>query len=204
MTLTIDRDGQSLPLQADRIASAAIDSSRSYIHDLPGPVFQKLANGEIGYLKLSLVRAADSAAYISQAQGTRGLIIDIHNYPSEFVVFTLGGRLVAEPTVFARFTEVSLANPGAFHFGAGTSLMPLAPRYEGKVVILIDEVTQSQAEYTTMAFRTAPGAIVIGSTTAGADGNVSIPTNGQTSASASYPILRSCRRSPPFAPGATS
>ena len=31
----------------------------------------------------------------------------------------------------------------------------------------------SQAEYTTMAFRTAPGAIVIGSTTAGADGNVS-------------------------------
>jgi hypothetical protein len=47
------------------------------------------------------------------------------------------------------------------------------------VVILVDETTQSQAEYTTMAFRTAPGAIVIGSTTAGADGNVStIPLPG--------------------------
>jgi C-terminal processing protease CtpA/Prc len=40
-------------------------------------------------------------------------------------------------------------------------------------VILIDEVSQSQAEYTTMALRSAPGAKVIGSTTAGADGNVS-------------------------------
>jgi C-terminal processing protease CtpA/Prc len=38
---------------------------------------------------------------------------------------------------------------------------------------LIDEVTQSQAEYTTMAFRSSPRTTVIGSTTAGADGNVS-------------------------------
>ena len=31
----------------------------------------------------------------------------------------------------------------------------------------------SQAEYTAMAFRVAPGTIVVGSTTSGADGNVS-------------------------------
>jgi hypothetical protein len=47
------------------------------------------------------------------------------------------------------------------------------------IVILVDEVSQSQAEYTTMAFRVAPGARVVGSTTAGADGNVSaIPLPG--------------------------
>jgi C-terminal processing protease CtpA/Prc len=40
-------------------------------------------------------------------------------------------------------------------------------------VILVDEITQSSAEYTTMAFRSSPRATVIGSTTAGADGNVS-------------------------------
>jgi C-terminal processing protease CtpA/Prc len=40
------------------------------------------------------------------------------------------------------------------------------------VVILINETSQSNAEYTTMALR-AGGATVIGSTTAGADGNVS-------------------------------
>jgi C-terminal processing protease CtpA/Prc len=41
------------------------------------------------------------------------------------------------------------------------------------VVIIVNETTQSQAEYTTMAFRASNNAIVIGSTTAGADGNVS-------------------------------
>ena len=46
-------------------------------------------------------------------------------------------------------------------------------------MILVDEITQSQAEYTTMAFRSSPRATVIGSTTAGADGNVStIPLPG--------------------------
>lgn len=44
--------------------------------------------------------------------------------------------------------------------------------YIGKIVIIINETTQSSAEYHTMAFRTAPKATVIGSTTAGADGDV--------------------------------
>jgi C-terminal processing protease CtpA/Prc len=44
--------------------------------------------------------------------------------------------------------------------------------YKGKIVIIINETTQSQAEYTAMALRTAPNATVIGSTTAGADGDV--------------------------------
>jgi len=38
--------------------------------------------------------------------------------------------------------------------------------------VLVDETSQSQAEYTAMAFRAA-GATIVGSTTAGADGNVS-------------------------------
>jgi C-terminal processing protease CtpA/Prc len=46
-------------------------------------------------------------------------------------------------------------------------------------VILVDEVSQSQAEYTAMAFRSTRNATVVGGTTAGADGNVSpIPLPG--------------------------
>ena len=52
-------------------------------------------------------------------------------------------------------------------------LTPQQPHYSGKVVVLVDEVTLSQAEYTTMAFRASPRTVVVGSTTAGADGNVS-------------------------------
>ena len=38
---------------------------------------------------------------------------------------------------------------------------------------MVNETTQSQAEYTAMALRVAPQAKVIGSQTAGADGNLS-------------------------------
>ena len=41
-------------------------------------------------------------------------------------------------------------------------------------MILVDEATISQAEYTAMAFRVAPDAVVDGSTTGAADGNISI------------------------------
>ena len=89
------------------------------------------------------------------------------------MVFALGNLLVNHETAFVRFTEADLANPGAFHWGATESLQPEKPHYNGKVVILVDETSMSQAEYTAMAFRVAPGAIVVGSTTSGADGNVS-------------------------------
>ena len=45
--------------------------------------------------------------------------------------------------------------------------------YKGKVVVLVNDETQSSAEYHCMALRAAPNVTIIGSTTAGADGNVS-------------------------------
>jgi C-terminal processing protease CtpA/Prc len=106
-------------------------------------------------------------------------VVDIRNYPSEFVVFSLGGRLVTEPTEFARFTNGDATNPGAFLWTQPVSLEPAEPHFSGKVVILVDETSMSQAEYTAMALRAGPHAVVVGSTTAGADGNVSrIPLPG--------------------------
>jgi C-terminal processing protease CtpA/Prc len=67
----------------------------------------------------------------------------------------------------------SQADGAAVQWGSALSLSPKEPHYEGKLAILADEVTQSSAEYTTMAFRVAPRAIVIGSMTAAADGNIS-------------------------------
>jgi len=176
--LTASRDGKTLEITTERTAQLRETASAGRTHDRPGDTFRKLSP-EVAYLKLSSVQAAKTASYIESAAGTKGLIIDIRNYPSEFVVFTLGSRLIERPTTFARFTAGDPANPGAFHWGEPLTLQPAVPRYTGKIVILIDEVSQSQAEYTTMAFRAAADATVVGSTTAGADGNVSpIPLPG--------------------------
>ena len=55
--------------------------------------------------------------------------------------------------------------------------------YKGTVAILVNESTQSNAEYTAMALQVAPHAKIIGSQTAGADGDVSeiyLPGNIKT------------------------
>jgi hypothetical protein len=150
----------------------AINDFSPGTHDLPGPAFRLLSK-DVAYLKLSSVKDADAASYIQQAAATKGLIIDIRNYPSSFMVFALGSLLVDSATPFARFTVGDLSNPGAFHWGATESLTPEKPHYAGKIVILVDETSMSQSEYTAMAFRSARGAMVVGSTTSGADGNVS-------------------------------
>ena len=172
----VTRDGKLLKLQADR--RPAKDAADPKWHDLPGDTF-RLLSPDVAYIKLSSIKAADVPAYMKQAASTKGLIIDIRNYPSEFMPFVLGPYLVKTPTPFAEFTAADLANPGAFHFGDAVSIQPGDSHYAGKVVILVDETSISQAEYTAMALRSAPNAIVVGSTTAGADGNVShIPLPG--------------------------
>jgi C-terminal processing protease CtpA/Prc len=177
-TVRVLRDRETLELKPARVAESRVSSTAGRTNDRRGETFQKLSP-DVAYLKLSSVQQSQAASYIRSADGTKGLIIDIRNYPSEFVVFALGSLLVDRPTEFARFTRGDLVNPGAFHWDAAISLQPAAPRYKGKIVILIDESSQSQAEYTTMAFRSAPNATVVGSTTAGADGNVSaIPLPG--------------------------
>ncbi|MFN2126366.1 MAG: S41 family peptidase, partial [Anaerolineales bacterium] len=173
--LTIERQGRSQIVLLPRTQSSG---RQTVPHDRPGETFQ-LLSPDIAYIKLSSIRNSDVPEYIEMASGTSGLIIDIRNYPSEFVVFTLGRRLVEQPTPFARFTRGVLDNPGAFSWTDPLKLFPVTPGYKGKIAILVDEVSISQAEYTAMAFRAAPGAVVIGSTTAGADGNVSgIPLPG--------------------------
>jgi C-terminal processing protease CtpA/Prc len=175
--LSVERDGTPLELDARRVPADSMDHGKG-THDLPGPAFRRLGP-DLAYLKLSSVRLDDVGEYLRGAEGARGLIVDVRNYPSEFVVFGLGQHLVREQTPFATFTVGDPRNPGAFDWGEPVSLVPSEPYFAGGVAILVDEVTQSSAEYTAMALRARPGAVVVGSTTAGADGNVSkIPLPG--------------------------
>ena len=199
-TVLVERgQNQTATLHPNRLPSSSVDFSRTYSHDLPGPAFQLVAP-DVAYVKISTLHQADCAADIQAAAGTRGLIIDIRDYPTDFPIYVLGGMLVSQPAPFAWFTHADVANPGAFHWGDITYLAPSPPHYSGKVVILVDETTQSSAEFHAMAFRAAPGAVVLGSTTAGADGNVStVPIPGAQSSYISglgvfYPDQRPTQR----------
>jgi C-terminal processing protease CtpA/Prc len=177
--LRVDRSGAPLDLKVQRRPAAETDATVGSTHDLPGAAFRRLSP-DVAYLKLSSVKISEIQDYLKGAEGSKGWIVDIRNYPSEFVVFALGGHFVSESTPFVRFTSGDPRNPGAFRWtDPPLAIEPIAPRYAGKVVVLVDEISMSSAEYTGMALRAGPGAIVVGSTTAGADGNVStVPLPG--------------------------
>jgi hypothetical protein len=175
VNVRVERDGQQLDMALQR---APVDPNHRQFHDRDGETLQLLSD-EIAYLKLSSVSLRDISNYLDAVAGCRGLIIDVRGYPSDFVVFALGRHLVKDATPFARFTHGDLESPGTFIWTDPIELRPKDPFFDGRVVILVDESSQSQSEYTAMAFRVAPGAVVIGSQTAGADGNVSgIPLPG--------------------------
>ncbi|MBN4081523.1 peptidase S41 [bacterium AH-315-C07] len=134
----------------------------------------KFISPVIAYLNPSKIKNEYLPGIMGKIQNTKGLIIDFRCYPSDFFVFHLGKYLMPAPTDFVKFSRGSITTPGAFHYKYTLKVgKKNKDYYQGKVVILINEITQSSAEYHTLAFKTAPKAMVIGSTTAGADGNVS-------------------------------
>ncbi|WP_026934037.1 S41 family peptidase [Christiangramia echinicola] len=134
----------------------------------------KYIENDIGYIYPESLKSGEIKDILNKFEDTKGIVVDMRCYPSDFIVFSMGNKVVPKPTDFVKFTNTSLNDPGYFDFRNGSKVGSyLKNAYDGKLTILINEDTQSNAEYTTMALRAAPEAVVIGSQTAGADGNVS-------------------------------
>ena len=133
----------------------------------------KFLDENIGYITLSTIKSDDIPVIKEIFKNTRGIIIDIRNYPSTFVPFLLGSYFVSSSTPFVKFTTGNINNPGEFSYTPELNVSPMGESYKGKLIVIVNEVSQSQAEYTAMAFRAGRNTTIIGSTTAGADGNVS-------------------------------
>ncbi|MEM6687571.1 MAG: S41 family peptidase, partial [Bacteroidota bacterium] len=133
----------------------------------------KLLNKDIGYVTLEIIEQEDVAEIKRLFKNTKGIIIDIRNYPNTFVPFSLGSYFMSKPTVFVKFTRMNPNNPGEFTMSEPLKIPSGKETYKGKLVVLVNETTQSSAEYTSMAFRAGDNTTIVGSTTAGADGNMS-------------------------------
>jgi C-terminal processing protease CtpA/Prc len=135
----------------------------------------KIINENIGYIYPGTLKKGEINEIMDKFLDKKGLIVDLRCYPSDFIVFSLTRYLLNEKKNFVKFTAGDIKTPGLFAFRGGEMQVGGKNKdyFKGKVIILINEETQSNAEYTTMALRVAPNAIVLGSTTAGADGNVS-------------------------------
>lgn len=155
-------------------SASTLNLKRYYENLQKQKVFYKLIDSDIAYIYPEAVRDRELSEIMKEVENTKGLIIDLRGYPSESIVYSLAEYLLPENTEFVQYTAGSLLTPGHFTVKGTLSVgKKNEDYYKGKVIILVNEKTQSHAEFTAMALRTAPEATVIGSTTAGADGNVS-------------------------------
>lgn len=142
-----------------------------------------IEDGRIGYIAPGTLEEGELQQLMVTFADTDGLVVDLRQYPSADIRYLLSEYLNPTLTQFVIMEVPSLADPGRFYqlplySGAGSvEAMGLSdgteayPRYTGQVVLLMDETSQSQAEFTIMSLRQSPGAVVVGSPSVGADGN---------------------------------
>jgi len=162
----------ALPRYEDLDMSA--DDLPDFDERLAASGYQVLAD-DIGYVYAGKFENPQLPGLQKAFAKTKGMVIDLRCYPADDIAFTLGGYLKKALSPFLLITRSGVRHPGLFTFtdpvqNGGTP----GPHYEGKVVVLVNEETKSAGEAAAMAFQSAPDVTVLGSATAGADGNIAV------------------------------
>ncbi len=133
----------------------------------------KMLENNIGYVDMGQLIPEEVDKAMGELMSASAIIFDIRNYPKG-TMYKISGYLNKERKEFAKALIPDLTFPGTFGYNNTLSCGKTnVDYYKGKVILLVNETTQSHAEFTCMALQTAPDVKVIGSQTAGADGNVS-------------------------------
>ena len=166
---TIERNGQVLEVE--------VAAYNNYIMSLDRERRKREADkwrmlpGNIGYVNMAALQNEDVGTMFSQFYATRAIVFDLRGYPNNTWV-VVSRYLNPEARPFAGILKPTRKCPGLFYIEGPQSAGADNPNYyKGKKVLLVNEWTLSQAEYTCMAFQTAPDCTIVGSWTAGADGN---------------------------------
>jgi carboxyl-terminal processing protease len=131
----------------------------------------KILQGNIGYVNMSYLEMKDVDQMMSELNSTKAIIIDYREFMN-FTPYLIARRLIQIDKEFAKLTEPDLSYPGRFTWKKNNIISPIKNKYyEGKVIVLVNEQTQSASEYATMLIQMGDNVTTIGSQTAGADGN---------------------------------
>ena len=159
-------------------------SSASSIYDpaqLAQPPFRLLADS-VGYIYAGTFSHEHLAEVVQTLPRTRALIIDLRTYPQNMdiaLTALIGRSLRTEPVVAWQMVHPTLALPGLFfrqeqllYNGFEEGAARCTEPYKGRVILLVNESTQSNPEFQAMAFQSCPQTLTIGSPTSGADGDI--------------------------------
>jgi len=135
----------------------------------------------IGYIFPANCKQEERESEVARIMSnTRGLIIDLRCYPSDYNATSIASYLMKNWGYYCRQSKSNISMPGYFLIGREYPMPSSeAGSYPYKVVVIVNEYTQSQAEDHTFFYYLAPQVTIIGSTTAGANGAIfSFPLPG--------------------------
>lgn len=146
-----------------------------YTSSTAGAIWKKI-NDKIGYVDLGRLEVAQIDSMFSDFKNTNVIIIDDRRYPKG-TVWTLINYLTDKPVKAAKGATVVAETPDPLSSTVQESVWELAvtpkTQYKGDIIILVNETTQSQAEYSCMVLQAACKKVtIVGSQTSGADGDV--------------------------------
>jgi C-terminal processing protease CtpA/Prc len=167
--LKLLRAGKPLAVSAPRYLLDKLPPVRPQ----PADSAYRFLRPDIGYLTMAKTKQPQLPTIFRVFKNTKGLVVDIRNYPTDFAATQkLPSYFLTKPRAFAKFAKFDTSYPGRFLWFPGKTLKPIGKPYTGKLIVLVDETSISLAEYAAMALRATPNATIVGSPTAGADGDV--------------------------------
>lgn len=133
----------------------------------------KVLKNNIGYVDMGALTVKNVPEMIEKLKATQAIIFDMRNYPNG-TYEEISNFLNANEKEFVIYTKPDFSYPGKYKWTKPQNCgSENNNNFKGKVVVLLNEESISQAEWTAMCFQTAGNTTIIGSQTAGADGNVS-------------------------------
>lgn len=167
LNLKIERNGEDLIEEVRCYDLKEVD-----IGEINGKSHELLSDN-IGYINPGVLAKDEIDRIMDKFKDTDGIIVDLRYYPSDMIAYTMPNYLLPEETVFSKLTIPNKAIPGEFIFTEDITVgKNNKDYYKGKIVVIINECTQSNAEFTAMALRKSPNVVVIGENSIGADGNM--------------------------------
>ncbi len=120
---------------------------------------------------MAILEDQDISIIFKSLENKKTIIIDLRNYPA-YIYKEFSRYLNSEKRDFCKAYIPDINYPGKFIYKENLQTDSSREAFKGKVIILVNEQSQSRSEFTAMAFQTADNVITIGNQTAGADGDV--------------------------------
>ncbi|QDH80822.1 hypothetical protein FKX85_17945 [Echinicola soli] len=180
LKVTIARNDSLFSKNLPRYKDFTNTNPKVLSRDTPRKKWQFIED-DIGYINLKSISKKEIKTAFSSFSQTKGIIIDLRNYPNNLALNELTHYLYPERKTFIHVLGPIANRPSlAKHVKSPLKLIidPFKTGhknrnfYSKRIVLLVNNNTMSQSEYIGMAIQGSPNCLTVGETTAGAVMNI--------------------------------